>query len=258
MASDSARKPTDEQHHVPHKLGQAGAKALISLMNRHHPPGKLIHRVCIEYVRLPSHYYRPFIIGNSQTSANRAGKILTDFMVTLNNHHKLSRGCVLQFARHPSDRRWPSAIANYQSVFEYVAKETNPLYIAGERTQERLNETLSQPYDHQRELHERTKVKSNSPRLTHPFVQFIFPTQRFRQQFVAPRPLITGSPSTTATGSPSTTAASTVTPDVTTTPALTSPGSPFTTTMTAVPTVTPDVTPASATQKAFPNQTSSA
>ena len=259
MAPDTAGKPINEQHHVPHSLSKQGANALISLMNRHHPAGKLIHRVCIEYVRLPSQYYRPFIIGSSQTSTNQAGKILTDFMTTLNNHQKLARGCVLQFARHPSDDRWPAAIVNYESVFgkiEYVTGERNPLYIAGERTQDRLNEIMSHPYDHQRELHERTKAKASSPRLTHPFVQFTFPTQRFRQQFVAPRPLITGSPST---GSPSTTtmtavstgdthspSVNTTTPSPTTMVTASTPTTPVTTTTistVSVSTTTPEITP---------------
>ena len=75
IAPDTAGKPIDIRHHIKHSIGKEGAFALIELMNKYHPAGKLIHHVCIEYVRVPAPYYRPFIIGSTVT----AGKVLTDF-----------------------------------------------------------------------------------------------------------------------------------------------------------------------------------
>ena len=78
---------------------------MIDLMNREHPSGMLMHCVCVEYVRLPTLYYRPLIIGVGTTKQVNAGKVLTKFMSILNENGKLSRGCKLFFARHPSDCR---------------------------------------------------------------------------------------------------------------------------------------------------------
>ena len=128
-------------------------------MNKYHG-GSLIHRVCIEYVRLPSHYYRPFIIGGPTTKASQAGNVLTQFMQILHDSNKLSPGCSLQFARHPSDGRWNSAIENYEKVsgeVQYVRAERNPLYVAGEQTQSYLNQVLEHPFDHRFELAEPIK-----------------------------------------------------------------------------------------------------
>ena len=203
LAKDTGGQQADVQHHVSNRIGKDGALALVALMNKYHRE-KLIHHVCIEYVRLPAMYYRPFIIGGGTTIEAKAGNVLTEFMRILNENKKLAGGCVLQFARHPSDSRWLSAITNYETAFgttiEYVAADENPLYVAGERTQAYLNEILERPYNHREELRERVGTQN----YTNPFVQFIFPPRRLctnpsvlpqlRQPFVPPRPVIDPAP----------------------------------------------------------------
>ena len=92
MTSDTAGKPINVRHHVPNRFDKDGAKALINVMNKDNPVGKLIHHVCIEYVRLHSLYYHTFIIGQDETKESQAGKVLTDFMTILNNNKKNSQG----------------------------------------------------------------------------------------------------------------------------------------------------------------------
>ena len=84
MAPYTGDKQVNTHRHVRSRLGKSGAKALIDLMNKHHD-GKSIHRICLEYVRLPADYYRPFIIGSANTIESKAGHVLTQFMEVLNN-----------------------------------------------------------------------------------------------------------------------------------------------------------------------------
>ena len=84
----------DLKHHVVKSLDKEGAQALVSLMSAHHQGKKLTH-VCIEYVRLPASYYRPFIIGGVYTIESTAGSAMIEFMQILNEHDKLAAGCVL-------------------------------------------------------------------------------------------------------------------------------------------------------------------
>ena len=182
----------DVRRHVSHRVGKDGAHAIVDLMNREYHPGMLIHFVCIEYVRVPATYYRPFIIGVGTTKEVNAGKCLTEFMNILNQNGKLSPGCQLFFARHPSDSRWPAAVSNYTKRFgkiQFAHADENPLFVVGTQTQDRMNEELTRPYDHRRELKELTQRKANEVGMsTHPFVKVVFPPRVvLHQEFVPPR-----------------------------------------------------------------------
>lgn len=182
----------DDTYHVAMAFNRKGAMQLVKLMSTAQHHHKQLHNICVEYVRLPADFYRPFIIGSRATLECNAGRVLIEFVEVLRKHGKLADGCVVHFARHEMDGRWPAAVRNWQHAFDspikYVAAEVNPLYMAGEWTAEDLTYDTTRPYDHRKELHKRTiNPQQLKKTVTEPFCQFTIRTPGISRAFLPPR-----------------------------------------------------------------------
>ena len=134
MAPEPANPP-DKNFHVSSRCVPNGAKDLVQLMNTPVHADKKIGTICIEYVRMQNGYYESLIAGHNK----KAGTSLTNFILTLQNNKKLTPYCTIYFARYPIiGTNWKAILEQFENKFncdiEYVTREKNPLFLAGEET----------------------------------------------------------------------------------------------------------------------------
>ena len=144
-------KICDQVHHLKHKMNRNGASALIQHLNEQNPTVKFDF-ICLEYVRMPSAYYRNFVMG---TNVKTPGTPLLNFLRGLRKGGKLNSGCKLLLASIGQDdvsHRWSQTKQLLEQEFGEVrdveAKE-NPYYRACAKA------GCCEPYDHIQELKNR-------------------------------------------------------------------------------------------------------
>ena len=138
----------DQVHHLKHKMNRNGASALIEHLNEQNPTVKFDF-ICLEYVRMPSAYYRAFVMG---TNVKTPGTPLLNFLRRLRKGDKLNSGCKLLLASIGQDdvsHCWSQTKQLLEKEFGEVrdveAKE-NPYYMACAKP------GCCEPYDHIYEL----------------------------------------------------------------------------------------------------------
>ena len=162
MSQDSDKATSDRIHHLEHTMNRKGGLALVDHLNEQGPTIKFDF-ICLEYVRMPSVYYRNFVTGSNFA---KPGTPLRDFVVSLRQCKKLNSGCKLLVASIEKDddgHRWSQTIQVLQQEFgdiRYVDAKENPLYRACEKSS-----AYHAGYDHVHELQLCTTSKK-------PFAEF--------------------------------------------------------------------------------------
>lgn len=135
LAPPPANLPNDKNFHVSSRCVPNGAQHLVQLMNTPVHVDKKIGTICIDYVSMENSEYESLIAGHCTKSETP----LTNFILELQNNKKLTPHCTICFARYPTiGAKWKHILDKFENEFncdvEYVTREKNPLFLAGEAT----------------------------------------------------------------------------------------------------------------------------
>ena len=133
MTQDCDDNISDQVHHLQHAMNSKGASALIKHLDRQNLTVKFDF-ICLEFVRMPSAYYKNFVTGIGKIP----GSPLVGFLKCLRDGGKLNFGCKLLVATIGCKKgsycdRWPTTKHLLEAEFgesREVEANANPYYQA--------------------------------------------------------------------------------------------------------------------------------